>query len=433
MSGFYSIISYLSRNIEKSFKKSLLFTMIFSIGRFIEEQWVNSYFKSLYPSESFLSFFKKNKIIKNHIFHPIIVILVFAIFLLLSINSISPDLQITLSIAFIAFIIGSVLVPKYFFKNTTPSSFIKLNPNDVYSIGFCLILVGIIFFFLSVASVGGLPILKPSLRYELKPILTMPVFLIIPGIGLLGSVYLDRFKSNALSRSQARFRFLVLVALGSIFLISLGYRTPIIAVLLMMIIIGYYGKILAVWEVVIGALVGVSMIIGIGYFRSVGEFAITTNTSPFYTLQSRADFTLNVLNLLNYISGNFGLKHGALTLSAIPGTTELGPRMTIGQLIAWRTEVTVTPTLIGPMLVDFGKVGVAMGMGFLGFIIGIGYKILQKTKDSFYLAIYALLLTYTILGIETGILDIQVIIYFILGFLLYLANILRLRKNKNEN
>jgi len=303
----------------------------------------------------------------------------------------------------------------------------------VYSIGFCLILVGIIFFFLSVASVGGLPILKPSLRYELKPILTMPVFLIIPGIGLLGSVYLDRFKSNALSRSQARFRFLVLVALGSIFLISLGYRTPIIAVLLMMIIIGYYGKILAVWEVVIGALVGVSMIIGIGYFRSVGEFAITTNTSPFYTLQSRADFTLNVLNLLNYISGNFGLKHGALTLSAIPGTTELGPRMTIGQLIAWRTEVTVTPTLIGPMLVDFGKVGVAMGMGFLGFIIGIGYKILQKTKDSFYLAIYALLLTYTILGIETGILDIQVIIYFILGFLLYLANILRLRKNKNEN
>lgn len=425
MSGFYSIISYLSRNIEEIFRRSLLFTIIFSIGRFIEKQWVNSYFKRFYPNENFLSFLKRNNIIKNHIFHPLIVILVFATFLLLSINSISYDLQITLAIAFIAFIIGSVIVPKYFFKNTKPDSFIKLDRNDVYSIGFCLILVGIIFFFISVASVGGLPILKTSLRYSLKPIFTMPVFLLIPGIGLVGSAYLDKFKKGELSRSQVRFRFIVLIALSSIFLLSLGYRTPIIAVLLIMIIMGYYGKVLAVWEVVMGALIGVGIIIGIGYFRSIEEFAITTNTSPFYTLQSRADFTLHVLNLLNYISGNFGLEHGALTLSAIPGSTDLGPRMTIGKLIAWRTEVTVTPTLIGPMLVDFGKFGVAIGMGLLGFILGIGYKILQKTKDSFYIALYALLLTYTILGVETGILDIQVIIYFLLGFLLYLANILK--------
>lgn len=433
MSGFYSIISYFSRNIEEALRRSLLFTIIFSIGKFIEKQWINSYFKRLYPSENFLTIFKRNKIIKNHIFHPIIVILVFALFLILSINSISFDLQITLAIAFIAFISGSVIVPKYFFKNTNSDSFIKLERNDVYSIGFCLILVGIIFFFLSVASVGGLPILKPSLRYGLKPILTMPVFLIIPGIGLVGSSYLDRFKNGELSRSQVRFRLIILTIISSIFLLSLGYRTPIIAVLLMMIIIGYYGKILAVWEVVIGALLGVGIIIGIGYFRSVEEFAITTNTSPFYTLQSRADFTLHVLNLLNYISGNFGLEHGALTLSAIPGSTDLGPRMTIGKLIAWRTEVTVTPTLIGPMLVDFGKLGVGIGMGLLGFILGIGYKILQKTKDSFYIALYALLLTYAILGVETGILDIQVIVYFLLGFLLYVANILNVKRNKSVN
>ncbi|MBZ9570810.1 oligosaccharide repeat unit polymerase family protein [Methanobrevibacter sp. TMH8] len=433
MSSFYSIITYLSKNIQEIFRRSLLFTIIFNIGKFIEKQWTNSYFIGLYPNENFLSFFKRNNIIKNHIFHPIVVILVFAIFLILSINSISVDLQISLVIAFIAFIIGSVVIPKYFFKNTEKNSFIRLKRDDVYSIGFCLILVGIIFFFLSVASVGGIPLLQPSLRYGLIPILTMPVFLMIPGIGLLGAAYLDKFKKGKLSRSQVRFRFLVLIILSSIFLLLLGYRTPIIAVLLMMIMIGYYGKVLAVWEVVIGALIGVGIIIGIGYFRSVEEFAITTNTSPFYTLQSRADFTLHVLNLLNYISGNFGIEHGALTLSAIPGSTDLGPRMMIGKLIAWRSEVTVTPTLIGPMLVDFGKFGVAIGMGLLGFILGIGYKILQKTKDSFYIAIYALLLTYAILGVETGILDIQVIVYFLLGFLLYLANILNVKKNKSVN
>lgn len=433
MSSFYSIITYLSKNIQEIFRRSLLFTIIFNIGKFIEKQWTNSYFIGLYPNENFLSFFKRNNIIKNHIFHPIVVILVFAIFLILSINSISVDLQISLVIAFIAFIIGSVVIPKYFFKNTEKNSFIRLKRDDVYSIGFCLILVGIIFFFLSVASVGGIPLLQPSLRYGLIPILTMPVFLMIPGIGLLGAAYLDKFKKGKLSRNQVRFRFLVLIILSSIFLLLLGYRTPIIAVLLMMIMIGYYGKVLAVWEVVIGALIGVGIIIGIGYFRSVEEFAITTNTSPFYTLQSRADFTLHVLNLLNYISGNFGIEHGALTLSAIPGSTDLGPRMMIGKLIAWRSEVTVTPTLIGPMLVDFGKFGVAIGMGLLGFILGIGYKILQKTKDSFYIAIYALLLTYAILGVETGILDIQVIVYFLLGFLLYLANILNVKKNKSVN
>lgn len=457
MSSLYSIATYFSKFFTKAFRRSFLFSIIFWIAKFFEKEWINSYVKSLYPSENFLSFLKRNKIIANHIFAPGIVILLFAIFLILAMNPVSLDLQINIAIAFIAFFIGSMILPSYFFnskklkqknkglenkdnnkKNNNKQynnkknkdekdrkdkkvSFIKFNNNDIYSIGFCLVLIGVIFFFLSVASVGGIPLIKPSLRYSLKPILTMPVFLMIPGIGLIAASYLNKYKKQLITRSQTRFRFILLIAITSFFLFALGYRTPIIAVLLMMIIIGYYGKILAVWEVVIGALIGVGIIIGIGYFRSLEELMITSNTSPLYSLQSRADFTLHVLNLLNYISGDFGLKHGALTLSSIPGS-ELGPRMTIGKLIAWRTEVTVTPTLIGPMIVDFGRFGVAIGMGLLGFILGVGYKILQKTKDSFYIALYAILLAYTISGIETGILDIQVLVYFLLGSLIYLSN-----------
>ena len=465
MSSFYTIATYFSKFFTKSFKKSLLFTIIFGIGKFFETQWVNSYFKSLYPNENFLSFFKKNKIIANHLFAPIIVIFLFAIFLILSLNPVSLSLQINIAIGFISFLIGALILPSYFFndennkdieaneanenKETNKSnenkeaneanenfknkkfSFIKFDDDDIYSLGFCLILVGVIFFLLSVASVGGIPLIKPSLRYGLKPILTMPVFLMIPGIGLLAASYINKFKKQLLSRSEARFRFILLLAMSSFFLLALGYRTPIIAILLMIIIIGYYGKILAIWEIIIGALIGLGIIIGVGYFRSLGELMITTNTSPFYSFQSRVDFTLHVLNLLNYISGDFGIKHGALTLSSIPGS-ELGPRMTIGQLIAWRSEVTVTPTLIGPMIVEFGRFGVAIGMGLLGFILGIGYKILQKTKDSFYIALYAILLTYTILGIETGILDIHVIVYFLLGSLIYFANIFYFRRSENK-
>ena len=71
------------------------------------------------------------------------------------------------------------------------------------------------------------------------------------------------------------------------------------------------------------------------------------------------------------------------------------------------------------MVIDFGKVGVAVEMCILGFILGIGFKIIQKTKDFFYIGLYSLLLTYAILGIETGILDIQVIVYFLIAILIY--------------
>ena len=443
MSALYSITKYFCGNITKVLKDSLLFTIIFKILGFIEEEWVNSFFKGLYPSENFLSFLKKSRILNEEIFSPLIVLVVFSLFLALAINAVTEDLQLTVVIAFVSFFIGSVILPHFFLNDSKSKKkglendkgkndrqenetnpLILFKSRDIYSIGFCLTLIGILFLFLSIASVGGLPILKSSLRYSLKPAFTMPVFLVIPGIGLIACEYLSQFKSAKITRSQARFRFLVLTAIGIITVLTLQYRTPIIAILLMMIIIGYYGEILSVWEVIIGALLGVMAIIGIGYMRSLNELAISSNTNPFATLQNRADFTLNVLNLLNQISGNFGILHGKMLASSMPGSP-LGPRMMVGKLIAWRSEVTVTPTLLGQMIVDFGKVGAAFEMGLLGFMLGIGYKLIKLTKDSFYIVLYSILLTYSIVGVETGILDIQVLFYFFIGFFIYLTVILK--------
>ncbi|WP_296880023.1 oligosaccharide repeat unit polymerase family protein [uncultured Methanobrevibacter sp.] len=417
MSLIYSSLISIVNRISYEFHRSFLFTTIFSILSFLEDQWVSSYFKRFYPSENFLNFLNRNNIIKNYIFSPLIVILLFSMFLLLSINSVTTSLATTLIIAFIAFFIGSTILPR-FLLNDNGKIAVKFNRDDIYSIGFCLMLVSIVFFFISIATVGGIPILKPSIRYLLKPAFTMPVFLIIPATGLIASAYLKDFQIQKITRSQVRFRFLLLLAIDCAILLTLGYRTPLLASFLIIIIIGYFGNIVSPWEVVIGGLIGVGAIIGIGYFRSVKEFSITTATSPLSTLQNRADFTLHVLNLLDFLGGNFGLTHGKLLASAIPGS-ELGPRMMVGKLIAWRSEVTITPTLIGQMVIDFGKVGVAVEMCILGFILGIGFKIIQKTKDYFYIGIYALLLTYTILGIETGILDIQVLVYFIIAIFIY--------------
>ncbi|WP_297979325.1 oligosaccharide repeat unit polymerase family protein [uncultured Methanobrevibacter sp.] len=446
MSLLYSACISLTRSITSLLEKSFLFTSIFRILEFIENQWVNSFFKKLYPGENFLSLKDKSRILDNGIFSPLIVLITFSLFLILATNPVSLDLQLTVLIGFISFFIGAIFLPRFFLnKNKVKkssidaedynkknndlkeisSNYLKLfKSRDIYSIGFCLSLIGIIFLFLSIASVGGIPLFKSSLRYSLKPILTMPVFLIIPGIGLIASHYLNQFQNNEITRSQVRFRFLVLTAIGIITVVLLEYRTPIIVILLMMLISGYYGKILSVWEVIIAALLGVGAIVGIGYMRSLNELAISSHTNPFSTLQNRADFTLNVLNLLNQISGNFGLLHGKMLASSMPGS-DLGPRMLVGKLIAWRTEVTVTPTLLGQMIVDFGKVGVAVEMGILGFILGIGYKLIRITKDSFYIVLYSILLSYSIVGVETGILDIQVLFYFFMGIMVYLTVILK--------
>ena len=426
MSLIYSITSTITRDIEDILRKSLLFTLIFNFLEFIEKEWINSYFKGLYPDEKFLSFFNKSRILNGEIFSPIIVLVTLTLFLLLATDPVSRDLQIVFIIAYISFLIGSLIFPRFVLNNQDNENrqIPLFNTKDVYSIGFCLTLVGILFLFISIASVGGLPILKSSLRYSLKPIFTMPVFLVIPGIGLIASHYLNQYNNNEINRSQARFRFLVLTAIGIITVLTLQYRTPIIAILLMMIIIGYYGRILSVWEVIVGALIGVCAIIGIGYLRSLNELAISSNTNIFSTLESRANFTMHVLNLLNQISGNFGIFHGKMLASSMPGS-DLGPRMLVGKLIAWRTEVTVTPTLLGQMLVDFGKVGVAVEMCLLGFLLATGYKIIRITQDAFYISIYSLVLTYSIVGVETGILDIQVLFYFFIISFIYLAVILK--------
>ncbi|WP_296853387.1 oligosaccharide repeat unit polymerase family protein [uncultured Methanobrevibacter sp.] len=420
MSVIYSTLTSLINKVSDEFRKSFLFTIIFTILGFIEGQWVNSFFKKLYPSENFLNFLNKNRILKNHIFNPLIVLFIFAIFLLLALNSVSTSLAITLMLAFAGFFIGSAVIPRYFLNDTR--NILEFKRRDMYSIGFCLILISIVFFFVSIASVGGIPLLKPSIRYLLKPILTMPVFLIIPGTCLVASSYLKDYQDEKITRSQARFRFIFLLVMDCALLLLLGYRTPLLAAFLVIIIIGFYGNIVSLWEVVIGALVGVGAIIGIGYFRSLGELTITSSTSPIYSLQTRADFTLHVLNLLDFIGGNFGVTHGHMLASSIPGS-DLGPRMMVGKLIAWRTEVTITPTLIGQMVVDFGKVGVFVEMTILGFILGIGFKLMQKTKNYFYTGIYSLILTYTILGVETGLLDIQVLVYFAIAIFVYLINI----------
>lgn len=139
---------------------------------------------------------------------------------------------------------------------------------------------------------------------------------------------------------------------------------------------GYYTELFEVWEVLGFLMVTLLVIMGIGYFRSVEEYSLS-NLSALTFLQMRAAFTMGVLDRLSTLSGMTGVMHGKLTLSMVPGLGS-GPRTLIGKLICWRTGVTITPTIFGQMIVEFGTAGVAAGMSLLGLILGLGYRIMQK-------------------------------------------------------
>ena len=145
MSLIYTKLTSIVNKISQLFHESLLFTIIFSILNYFENAWVNSYLKGLYPGENFLGFIKKNKILNSEVFNPLIVLVVFGAFLILSINAVSASLAITLAIAFIAFFIGSAILPRYFLNKEFKKPAIEFKSKDLYSIGFCLVLISLCF------------------------------------------------------------------------------------------------------------------------------------------------------------------------------------------------------------------------------------------------------------------------------------------------
>ncbi|NMC60450.1 MAG: hypothetical protein GYA51_13855, partial [Candidatus Methanofastidiosa archaeon] len=66
-------------------------------------------------------------------------------------------------------------------------------------------------------------------------------------------------------------------------------------------------------------------------------------------------------------------------------------------------------------------------MAILGFFLSNLYKMSDKTKEErkiLLIGLYSMVLSYTIIGIETGIVDLEVILLFIISlcYLLFISN-----------
>ena len=83
-------------------------------------------------------------------------------------------------------------------------------------------------------------------------------------------------------------------------------------------------------------------------------------------------------------------------------------------------NVCLTSTIFGPVLLDFSYLGLTVQMLFMGVFLSI----LNKIKEGIGIGIYSIILTHTLIWIETGPTDIMIWFLYLIG-IIYIIRILK--------
>ncbi|MBW9221716.1 oligosaccharide repeat unit polymerase [Methanothermococcus sp. SCGC AD-155-C09] len=294
----------------------------------------------------------------------------------------------------------------------------KIKYNINYSkhaiVGLILMAFGLIFIILDILWAGGIPLFDLTSKKFLSPLLTMLSRLLILGWAIV--------VASKLSLSKGKIVMYSLIFSSTIML--LGYRTSVMVMLISILFIMYYSNKIKNRELIF-LTIGIFVLL---LFLSILKlYMLGSGGIP---LISRIDLTMSVFDI---IAHNFnGVFNGYLIYSAIYSYLgmSLGPRTIIANSIGIH-GVTITPTIFGALIGDYGILGIIPYFGLLGIFMGLFYRI-SKNFKGIYLGVYSVILSYLLIAIETGILDLDVIIYYVFGFLLCVYIILKRFMNINK-
>ena len=294
-------------------------------------------------------------------------------------------------------------------------------------VGTFLIIVGLAFIVKCIIDAGRIPLLYPNVRLILDLISVELAFLFVPGTLLLVGYIGNLVHQEKLKRKIARNWILLLATISSIIISLLGFRTETMVLLLGIFLITAYQRIFNLCESFVLLVTTVFILIAMSILRHT----LMGSTVTADILSSRFGASLAAFDYLANKAGLSGVTYGLIHtagfwfLEVVPG-----PRNLIGYYIGAGYKST-TATIFGPIVFDFGIVGVVIAMLILGSILGIGYKLATVTKDGFIVATHSLLFAFSLVGIETGLVDFIVYIYFITGILVFLAALIFLKHRKN--
>lgn len=319
----------------------------------------------------------------------------------------------TKEVFLIVFLGSLVVLSKGFWGVALPFTFLSLVflattvkrsvfDENLNVLAFTFVVTGIFFWVLDVLLFGGFPLLSPEARGSLDTTFTMLSHLLPIGCVMVVVVVKNRTAS------------VILVVLSVVLMALLGYRTQVVLVMLASCFAAFLVKVITGAETVL-VLSGTG---GLGLLlTSLRDIILQTNITIFEAVQTRVSVTLDIYDMMANLGGFFGYTKGQVYVAAVPSLARLmpgyaySPRWYIAEMVGM--DVSATSTILGPLAVDFGLVGVFVGMAFLGYLLAKLYWM----KTPLGVSLYCIVLAYSLIGIETGIVDLEVIIIFFLAFL----------------
>lgn len=342
-------------------------------------------------------YFRNRKI---DFFNPYIVAVAILIFLMMGYigsfnyrfeNPLDTQTVLTVIFSTILFSIAVLVTSKKFtIEKTKEISFLS------EKIILLFIIIALILQSLNMILLGGIPLFNSVLKSNATTNLwrvAYPLFLIF--INILIAKYYNK-------------KYLILVLVGALVFGLNGYRTSVVGILASVFITMYYiGKISRKTGILFVIIIALGAA-AIGYIASQSIATQHWTLNPLELIFYRAGFTLEVLEKIIPLAGT---THGHI-LSMIFSSGS--PRSFIGNYVL-HYDVCLTSTLFGPVMLDFGYVGLAIQMLFMGAFLKVIHMIAEKGVG---VGIYSIILTHTLIWIETGPTDIMIWFLYLLGLIL---------------
>lgn len=377
-----------------------------------------------------------NKLEKFDLFHPLILVAIVILFLIIAIPSWTtmgelktPNIQLYIYIALglIFFILGLLFVrfisPKINLLSKISSFEIiaknteKLDLFDKYSqnelIILSVVLIGIILQIINLVHLGGIPLFDSELKAKAATkIWLISYILFLPSINIL------------LAKFNRKSHYILLIIGLGLFALT-GYRTTPIAILLSSFITLYYTRDIKLKYQIIFFVVIAILLIVIGFIavNAIGDQHWRLNALELVSY--RAGFTLKILEIA---INRQCVTAGALFYATLTGfINSVDPRVLAGQAVL-SIDHSTTTTIFGPALLDFGIIGMAIQMFFIGVFLKL-LHITQKYKFGIVTAIYGVILAQTLIWIETGPTDLVVWIFYLIGIIILIKTLTSLNKS----
>ncbi|WP_461461126.1 oligosaccharide repeat unit polymerase family protein [Methanobrevibacter sp.] len=274
-----------------------------------------------------------------------------------------------------------------------------------------LILFSLLLQIINFYILGGIPLFSGILKAKATGKLWFISFIIfLPSINIL------------LAKYNRKVHYL-LFFIGIILFALTGYRTTPIAIFLSCFITLYYTRNIARKYILLFLALISILLVTVGFIAVKSIEWQHWSLNPLELLSYRAAFTLNILDKVIHIQGSAG---GKLFYSTLTGYfTHVDPRILVGKLVISRST-SITSTILGPVLLDFGTIGMIIQMFFIGFILKT-LHIIQSYKHEISTGFYAIILAQSIIWIETGPTDIIIWIFYLIAISIIIYTLFKLK------